>query len=97
MEYVAKVYSALCSLSEFTINGIDADLDDFVDKYDDYGDNDDYNADEIEECGCYNMTGDVKEATVGVMLKYNINRDEYVIIAKDIADKVSFNRCNWCN
>lgn len=98
MKYVAEVFGFLCCLSEFKINGISAQLDDFVDKYDKGFDEAINDEDESEEAeyGCYNMVGVVKEATTEVLLKYNITRNEYYSIAKDVADKVSFGKCGCC-
>lgn len=89
MEYKAKVYSALCSLAEFTINGINADEDDFVDKYD-------HSPETAEDSACGDMRADIKAADDEVLKKYGITADEYDTIAADVAEKVSFGCCGWC-
>ncbi len=89
MEYKAEVYGALCSLSEFTINGIDADEDDFVDQYD-------QSPETAEKYGCGNMRADIIPATDEVLKKYGITADEYATIAADVAKKVSCGCCGRC-
>ncbi len=80
MEYKIEVYNSLCPCAEFTINGIDADEDDFVDQYD--------------HCG--NMRADIKAADDAVLKRYGITADEYAIIAADVAKKVSCGCCGVC-
>ena len=89
MEYKAEVYSALCSLAKFTINGVDADEDDFVDNYD-------HSPETAEDYGCGDMRADIKADTDVVLKKYGITADEYATIAADVSDKVSFGCCGWC-
>ena len=89
MEYNADVFEALCHVFDFKINGVDADEEDFVDKYD-------HSPDTAEEYGCGNMQADIKEATDEVLKKYSITKEEYDIIAEDISIKLSFGSCGWC-
>ncbi len=89
MEYKAEVYRALCSLSEFTVNSIDADEDDFVDQYD-------HSPETAEDYACGDMRADIKPATDEVLKKYGITANEYATIAADVAEKVSFGCCGWC-
>lgn len=89
MKYKAEVYNALCSLSMFVINGIDADEEDFVDKYD-------HSPETAEDYACGDMQADIKTATDEVLKKYNITTDEYQTIAEDVSEKVSFGCCGWC-
>lgn len=89
MKYRAEVSSCLCSLEHFEINGIQADEDDFVNKYD-------HSPDTAEEYGCGNMQADVKPATSEVLSQYGITLDEYNTIVADIAEKLSFGSCGWC-
>lgn len=89
MEYKAEVFSALCSLAEFMINGIAADEYDFVDKYD-------HSPETAEDYACGNMQADIKAATDEVLEKYDITADEYATIAADVAEKVSFGCCGLC-
>ena len=87
--YKAVVFDALCGMEEFVVNGVEADAEDFVDKYD-------HSPETAEPYGCGNMRADVKVPTSEVLRKYNITIGEYQIIAADISDKLSFGRCGWC-
>jgi hypothetical protein len=90
MEYIAEAFDALCSLKEFTVNGISADTDDFIVQCDmDTGGADDY-------C-CGNMQGTPIPAKTDILGKYGITLDEYNVIAEDVAEKVSFGCCGWCS
>ena len=89
MELILKPYCALCSLQDFVINGIEADEDDFVDKYD-------HSPETAEEYACGDMKADVIPATNEVLRKYKITSLEYQEIAEKVADAVSFGCCGWC-
>jgi hypothetical protein len=89
MECKIEVYGALCSLSEFVINGVDADEDDFVDKYD-------HSPETAEDYACGDMRADLIPATEEVLQKYKITLSEYNTIAQSVAEKVSFGCCGWC-
>ncbi|MHB1380141.1 MAG: hypothetical protein ACYCX0_11030 [Desulfurivibrionaceae bacterium] len=89
MEYTAEVYSALCSLAEFTINGVTADESDFVDKYD-------HSPETASDYACGDMQADIIPATDKVLKKYGITAAEYATIAADVVEKVSFGCCGWC-
>ena len=89
MKYRAEVFSCLCSMEYFEINGIEAGEEDFVHKYD-------HSPDTAEEYGCGNMQAYVKPATYEVLSQYGITLDEYNTIAADIAEKLSFGSCGWC-
>lgn len=89
MKYKAKAYGALCELSEFEINKIEAEKEDFVDQYD-------HSPETAEEYGCGDMQADIIPSTKEVLEKYNITENEYQVIAKDIAEKLSFGSCGWC-
>tara|TARA_R110000796_G_C14195151_1_gene391051 strand:- start:52 stop:324 length:273 start_codon:yes stop_codon:yes gene_type:complete len=81
--------TTLCYTPTFIVNGIDADEDDFGEKYD-------RNPDEAEPYGCGNMTFTRIEATTKVLEKYNITQDEYSKIAEKLEDGLSFGSCGWC-
>ena len=85
-----EVYGALCALSVFTINGIQAEEEDFVDKYD-------HSPETAEDYCCGDMQADVIPATEKVLNKYTITITEYNTIAEEVADKVSFGCCGWCS
>ena len=89
MECKIEVYEAMCSLSTFEINGIDADEDDFVDKYD-------HSSYAAEDHACEDMRADLNTATDEVLQKYKITLDEYNAIAENVAGKVSFGCCGLC-
>ncbi len=89
MKYKAKVFKAVCSLAEFTINGITADEDDFVNKFD-------HSPETAQDYGCGDMRADIKTISDDVLKKYGITADEYATIAADVSRKVSFGCCGWC-
>lgn len=89
MELVIKPYECLCALSEFTINGIPADYDDFGDKYD----TDRINA---PDYGCGNMRFIPQRPTEKVLTKYKITSSEYDEICDELESALSFGYCGWC-
>lgn len=89
MDLKLEVYGALCECSEFKINGINADYDDFGDKYDD-------DAGNAQEYGCGNMHFHPKRPTPEILDKYKINLEEYNKIADELEEKLSFGSCGWC-
>ena len=89
MKLKIEVYGSLCSLSEFKINGIDAEEEDFVDKYD-------HSPETAEDYACGDMQADIILATDEVLNKYGISVTEYNEIARQVSEKVSFGCCGWC-
>lgn len=89
MKLEIKVYSALCSLKTFVINGIDADENDFVNKYD-------HSPETAEDYACGDMQADIIDSTNEILEKYNINQEEYEDIAEKVSELVSFGCCGWC-
>ena len=89
MNYKIEVYYALCELSTFEINGIEAD-------YNDFGDKDDVSPETAEEYGCGNMKFTPKLATDEILNKYKISVDEYNTITLILIDKLSFGSCGCC-
>jgi len=89
MEFKVESYGALCSLATFTINGKEAEEEEFVDKYD-------HDPDQAEPYGCGDMAADVIASTKEVLEKYNITEKEYQEIATAVAEEVSFGACGWC-
>lgn len=90
MIYIADVFSSLCSLSTFKINGIEADQDDFINLYDHY-------PSIAERYCCGDMRADIKPATEVVLNKYSITLREYNTIAEDLSEKLSFGSCGLCS
>lgn len=89
MKVEIEVYGALCGLSTFKINGIEADEEEFVSKYD-------HNPDVAAPYGCGDMRADIVPATDEVLEKYGISLVEYMAIAQQVSAKVSFGSCGWC-
>ncbi len=84
-----EVYSALCALKVFRVNGIEADYDDFGDKYD-------QSPETAEDYACGDMTFTPKMPTQEVLDKYKITLEQYTEIADELASKLSFGACGWC-
>jgi len=89
MKLVLEFYDALCSTSEFVVNGVTADYDDFGDKYD-------HDSENAEEYGCGDMHFDPKPFTEEVLNKYHITENEYDKICNKLEDGLSFGNCGWC-
>ena len=86
---VIETYGALCNLETFTINNVEADEDDFVEKWDTDTDN-------AQEYGCGSMQAFVLPVTENVLKKYGIMESVYIEIAEDVAEALSFGACGWC-
>lgn len=90
LDYKIESMGALCALSSAShINHKHIDVEDFVDKYD-------HDPENAEEYGCGNMKADVKASTLEVLAKYGIDEGEYLIIAFEISQALSFGPCGWC-
>ena len=89
-EYEAVAFDSLCSLKTFSVNGVEAHVEDFVEQHD-------YDPEHAYEGGCGNMQADVIPATERVLKEYGITLEEHTTIAEDIAEKLSFGRCDLCN
>lgn len=89
MKLELEVYECLCSLSNFRINDIEADYNDFGEKYD-------HNPEDAEDYACGNMQFDSKNPTQEILDKYKISVDEYNEICSQLEDKLSFGSCGWC-
>lgn len=85
MKLEIEVYDCLCELSKFIINWIDADYDDFWDKYDRH-------TEEAEEYWCWYMQFEWCTYTQDILDKYNISIEDYNKIVTILEDKLSF----WC-
>lgn len=82
-------YEALCELKVFSVNGKDADYDDFVSKYD----HDEENA---PDYGCGDMRCDEKDPSPEVLAKYGITLAEYHEIVEHLCSVLDFGCCGWC-
>ena len=78
-----------CWLGEFRVNGVEAKEEDFVEKYD----HDEENA---PDYGCGDMRCDIKRPRRETLDKYNINEDEYEVIANMIGVALDFGSCALC-
>ena len=81
--------TALCYTPTFVVNGIDADEDDFGDKYDRDSEN-------AEDYGCGDMQFTGIEATTETLNKYSITKEEYSEIVSKLEEGLSFGSCGWC-
>jgi len=78
-----------CTLSVFKINGINADEDDFVIKYD-------HSPEMAYQYECGDMRADSIPASDEVLRKYGISSSEYIEIAEKVAEELSFGCCGLC-
>jgi hypothetical protein len=85
-----EVYSSLCSLSKFVINGKEAE-------YEDFGTKQDESPETADDYCCGDMQFSPKVATGEVLSKYDITVDEYNKIADELREKLSFGSCGWCS
>lgn len=81
--------TALCYAPIFIINGINADENDFGEKYD-------RDTENAEDYGCGNMQFTRIQATAEILAKYGITDFEYELIAGQLEDGLSFGPCGWC-
>ena len=89
MELKLSFYECLCSADNFTINGVNANTDDFGEQYD----RDSGNA---EEYACGDMQFTRIEPTKEVLEKYHITENEYSEICDKLESGLSFGSCGWC-
>lgn len=89
MKLELDIFDALCATVRFTINGIEADPDDFGEKYD-------RSPDTAEDYGCGDMQFTPIAFTEEVLSKYQITEAEYAFVAQQLQDGLSFGSCGWC-
>lgn len=90
MDITIIPYSALpCRLMEFTINGIEADVDDFGDQFY-YGDGH-YGCSDSHFEGCI-----IEKYITKACEKYNITRDEYFEIIGQLEEALDVGPCGYC-
>ena len=80
---------AFCYVPLFIINGIEADYDDFGEKYD-------RSPETAPDYGCGDMQFTRIPAKPEVLTKYAITELEYEFIAGKLEVGLSFGRCGWC-
>lgn len=82
-------YGLPCALQKFTVNGIEADTDDFgeaVSENNGFG-------------GCINnhFVGNIDSSHIKeVCNKYNITYEEYLEIVEHLEDRLDVGDCSWC-
>lgn len=89
MKLELEIAKCLCWAKVFRINDIEADEDDFGEKYDE-------NRSNAPEYGCGNMRFHPYSPDPRVMEKYHINAQEWNEICDKLVDGLSFGRCYWC-
>ena len=89
MKLELEIYYALCATSVFTINGINADYEDFGKKYD-------RDSEDVEDDACGNMQFTGIPSTTEILSKYKITEEEYQKVVSKLEDGLSFGCCDWC-
>lgn len=90
LKVVIETYDALpCSCETFTINGIDADKDDF-------GSTVDMDSENAEEYACGDRQFVPQMPTDEVLEKYSINLKEYAEICDKLQCALAVGSCGWC-
>lgn len=90
MKLECEAYRALCELSKFTINGINA-------HYDDFGTKEDRDPKSAPDYCCADMRFiPYPSINLEALKKYNITSEEYNEVCKILEDKLSFGACGWC-
>ena len=90
MKLELEIFSSLCSARVFTINGVEADVEDFGEKYD-------RNPENAEDYSCANMQFTRLPAVSSVLKKYSINAEEYNFVAETLENGLSFGCCGLCS
>ena len=88
MDLKLEIYGCLCATSIFTINGVDADYDDFGEKYD-------RDTENAEDYGCGDMQFTGNDSTPEILAKYSITQPEYDEVVSELSEKLSFGSCGW--
>ena len=89
MKLELEFATALCYTPIFKVNNIDADADDFGEKYD-------RDTENAEDYGCGDMQFTGKGMTAEVLKKYKITKEEYNKIVAQLEKGLSFGSCGWC-
>ena len=87
-----KPFNALpCELEVFTINGINANIEDFGENYDAHP--------EIADpycCGCHKFVG-YKTPDEDTLLKYHIDKASFHEIVNKLEEVLYVGSCGWCS
>lgn len=89
MKLEFTIFSSLCRMSSFVVNGIRADAYDFGDSYDDDPEN-------AVDCGCGYRVFKGFPPRKEVLKKYNISEKEYSEIVDKLESGLSFGNCGLC-
>ena len=89
MKLELKIMTALCDTLVFTINGVNAEYEDFGTKFDRDSEN-------AEEYGCGDMRFERHPSDESVLEKYSISEEEYSEICDKLEEGLSFGCCGWC-
>lgn len=89
MELTLTFGHALCYTPSFIINDVEAEWEDFGEKYD-------RDAENAEPYACSDMRFTRIPPTPKVLAKYSITETEYDTIADKLEDGLSFGSCGWC-
>ena len=89
MDLKLHIYGALCSTSEFTVNGIQCEESDFGEKYD-------RDCESAQPYGCGDMQFTRIEPKQEILKKYGINEQEFSEICDKLESGLSFGCCGWC-
>lgn len=81
--------SAFCYTPTFEVNGVEAEWEDFGEKYD-------RSPETAEDYGCGDMQFTMSPPTKEVLDKYQIDEEQYEEIARKLEDGLSFGNCGWC-
>ena len=88
MEVVIEHYDALpCGLKKFTVNGIEADLEDFGE----------VQCGSVGDYECVVDGFDAKLPSNEVLAKYKISVDEYAELVAKLNTAFDYGYCNWCD
>ena len=81
---------SFCTTTRFTINGVEADADDF-------GRGEDMAPDEADDYACANMVFTPRPPAPEVLAKYSITPAEYLLVAEQLRVGLSFGCCGLCS
>ena len=90
MQLDIEFCGTLCYTPRFIINGVNADYDDFGEKYD-------RDPDSAYDCGCGDMQFTRIDPTQEVLEKYKITDAEYYVVAAQLENGLSFGGCGLCS